>query len=226
MPDSATGAVVNAAPQTYATAPIVPPGAPPFMLPGGMPPGLAGAPPFPPPFPGAQGLLPGGPPGFSLPPGMPPGMPLPGMIPPGMPPFAPGGLQGMPPFMPPPPMSQNPPGMPPMGLALPHNAPPGITPPPASVTPQTPTVSTPISTVQHSRPPANVTPVRPPLPNADLKQENPEMKKGQLLKYSDANYSPEESRAYDSKYYFSPPQDHRAPEDTRGKKRARAEDFL
>lgn len=71
------------------------------------------------------------------------------------------------------------------------------------------------------------------------------MKKGQVLKYSDANYSPvsmvfltgvlqavtelfkqEENRAYDSKYYFSPSQDQRAPEDTRGKKRARAEDFL
>ncbi|KLO07335.1 hypothetical protein SCHPADRAFT_917273 [Schizopora paradoxa] len=231
-PDAASGAVVNAAPQAYAAPPLIPPGAPgapPFMPPGVMPPpGLSGAPPFPPPFPGAAGMPPSAPPGFVMPPGMPPGMPPPGMIPPGMgppgmPPFAPGGMpQGMPPFMPPQ-MGQNPPGMPPPNLAVPGGAPPGISPPPASTTPQTPSVSTPTPS---SRPPANVTPTRPPLPNPARKQENPEMKKGQVLKYNDANYSPEENRAYDPKYYFSPTQDQRAPEDTRGKKRARAEDFL
>lgn len=30
----------------------------------------------------------------------------------------------------------------------------------------------------------------PPIPNPALKQENPELKKGQILKYLEANYAP------------------------------------
>ena len=63
--DAASGAVLHAAPQTYAAPPteispppMVPPvGVPPFA-PGMPPPGLAGQPPFPPPVPGAQGFPP------------------------------------------------------------------------------------------------------------------------------------------------------------------------
>jgi hypothetical protein len=90
---------------------------------------------------------------------------------------------------------------------------------------------------------------KPPLPHPELKQENPELKKGQILKYADANYSQvtlrtqleifkntkpmmhfqEESRAYDPKYFFASSQaqhESSTQEESRGRKRARAEDFL
>jgi hypothetical protein len=62
--ENTSGAVFNAAPQTYAApampAAIPPPGSavPPFV-PGASIPPIAGAPPFPPPFPGLPGFLPG-----------------------------------------------------------------------------------------------------------------------------------------------------------------------
>ncbi|KAH8117091.1 hypothetical protein DFH11DRAFT_1151716 [Phellopilus nigrolimitatus] len=230
MPDAVSGAVVNAAPQTYIAPPTqispppgsVPPGMPPFF-PNGPPPAvLPGQPPFPP-FPGAPGFPPGPPPGFSLPPGFPP----PGMLPPGVPPFPPGvpppGIGGMPPpgFIPPP-LGQTPPAFsPPPGSA--GNGPPGSILSSGSV----PQMHAGSSSVPSIAPPtAPVVPVRPPIPNPSLKQSNPELKKGQVLKYNDANYSPEENRAYDPKYFFSPLQDQRVQEESRGKKRARAEDFL
>jgi hypothetical protein len=48
------------------------------------------------------------------------------------------------------------------------------------------------------------------------------------LKYKDANFSPEEHRAIHAKYYYTKPIDGTAPvaEESKGKKRARAEDFL
>jgi len=140
--------------------------------------------------------IPGGPPML---PGAPPF--LPGGPPPGMPGAPP---PGMPPFIPPP-VSQAPPTFVP---ASPNK---NEAPAPSSFAPS------------HSQAPAPPSvPVKPPIPNSALRQDNPELKKGQVLKYSDANYSPEENRAYDAKYYFSPSQH----EESRGKKRARAEDFL
>ncbi|KAI5122221.1 hypothetical protein M0805_002710 [Coniferiporia weirii] len=234
-PDAVSGAVVNAAPQTYAAPPTqispppggIPPGVSPFP-PGGVPPSaMPGQPPFPP-FLGAPGFPPGPPP-----PGLPlhPGFPPPGMLPPGIPPFAPGvpppGLAGAPPFAPgfiPPPLGQTPPAFsPPPGNGL--NAPsagPLLPPGPISNPNQTHSLHPP-SASQQATP---VTPTKPPIPNPSLRQENPELKKGQVLKYDDANYSPEENRAYDPKYFFAPQQAQFATEEMRGKKRARAEDFL
>jgi len=81
-----------------------------------------------------------------------------------------------------------------------------------------------------------------------LGHENPELKKKTMLKYSEPNFSPDEVRARHPKYYFakdmlaSAPEAKTdaapaqvvsdvgavpaAPEEGRGKKRARAEDFL
>lgn len=233
-PDSSSGPVVNAAPQTYAAPPSqispppgsAPPGMPP-VLPGGVPPPMPGQPAFPP-FPGAAGFPPGPPPpGFQMPPGFPP----PGMVPPGGLPFPPGmpppGMPGAPPFATgaaPPPVGQTPPAFsPPPGAAAPvtptklPGGPPQPPPAPRFTTP-------PFSSRQ--LPDLSATPQKPSIPNPALKQENPELKKGQILKYTDANYSPEENRAYDPKYFFSPQQASTSQDETRGKKRARAEDFL
>ncbi|KAF9005000.1 hypothetical protein BDQ17DRAFT_1424169 [Cyathus striatus] len=79
--------------------------------------------------------------------------------------------------------------------------------------------------------------VRPPqltLPNPALAQTNPEFKKKTELKWADANFSPEEHRALHTKYYVKPDNtndanaasDGAGHEESRGKKRARAEDFL
>jgi len=60
-----------------------------------------------------------------------------------------------------------------------------------------------------------------------LKQVLPDFKKPTKLHYTDPNFSPEEKRSRDPKYYVkkeSVPA--AATEETRGKKRARAEDFL
>jgi len=75
-----------------------------------------------------------------------------------------------------------------------------------------------------------------------LEQKNTPLKKKTELKYSDANFSPDEKRANHTKYYVG--KDASAPkteevetridgpsvtngaDESRGKKRARAEDFL
>jgi hypothetical protein len=74
-------------------------------------------------------------------------------------------------------------------------------------------------------------PVRKPvltLPNPSLAQSNAEFKKPTHLKVKDPNFSPDEHRAIHAKYFCSDPGDGPpAPlEESRGKKRARAEDFL
>ncbi|KXN81495.1 hypothetical protein AN958_04519 [Leucoagaricus sp. SymC.cos] len=218
-PDTNGGgnAVVYGAPaQTYAAPPVpMPPPSgpsPPPPFPPGVssPPGMPGhPPPFPPPFPG--GLPPGPPPpGFPFPPGFPPG--------------------GPPPF-PPPPGGARPPFPPPF-------LPPGVTPPPgfSGFSPPPPSAAG-VPGQGQSKPPQLT------LPNPALKQTLPEFKKPTELKWTDANFSPEEHRAIYPKYYYvktngaagpggsggtvavtvsSGP----APDEPRGKKRARAEDFL
>ncbi|TFK75048.1 hypothetical protein BDN72DRAFT_811918 [Pluteus cervinus] len=212
------GAVYNAAPQTYAAPPSGPPALPPQFMPGMHPP--MGVPGMPPPFPPFAPGFPGGPPpGFSLPPGVPP------MFPPGVrPPFPP--VPFIPPGAPPPGMSPTPPYMPPAPTFVPASQPqphlvPGLpTPPPASHTP----------TQGQSQTPSAVPTKQLVLPNPTLAQTNPDLKKKTELKYTDANFSPEEHRAVHPKYAYTQPAEaptHVAPqEETRGKKRARAEDFL
>jgi len=73
--------------------------------------------------------------------------------------------------------------------------------------------------------------VRPPqltLPNEALAQTNPEFKKATSLKYSDPNFSADEQRAIHLKYFVPKSADVvlSQGEESRGKKRARAEDFL
>jgi hypothetical protein len=46
-----------------------------------------------------------------------------------------------------------------------------------------------------------------------------------VLKYRDPNFSPEEVRAYNSRYYYAA-KGQPDGDESRGKKRARAEDFL
>jgi len=168
---------------------------------------------------------------------MPPGPPLPGFpMPPGFP------LPGMiPPFPPPP------------GMVLPF-PPPGVTPPfpHPSMTPPMIPGSTPVPPSSSATPiPVSGQLAAPPpltLPNPSLAQTNPELKKKTVLKYSEPNFSPDEVRSRHSKYYFakdmlaSAPEAKTdaapaqvvpnagavtaAPEEARGKKRARAEDFL
>lgn len=222
----ANGAVYSATAQTYATptAPAVPPpgpGAPgmvPPFIPGGPTPGGFGPP---------MGMPPGPPPpGFPLPPGFPPtlGMPLPSGAPPFMPP------PGIVPSFPPPFM---PPGAPP--LPFPPNmgpSPLGPAPPPQFVpastgTPpvQTNTTGTPTHSASTPTPSLPIPPLK--LPDESLKQALPDFKKPTNLHYTDPNFSPEEKRSRDPKYYF---RRESAPtvtaEEPRGKKRARAEDFL
>ncbi|KAL5532847.1 hypothetical protein ACEPAF_4621 [Sanghuangporus sanghuang] len=227
-PDAPSVPVVNAAPQTYAAAPSqispppgsAPPVMPPFM-PGGAPPNpLPGQSPFPP-LSGVPGFPLGPPPpGFTIPPGLPP----PGMLPPGVPPFPPGmppaGLHGASPLVP---------GAvsPPLGQTS------AFPPSPGSVGPTVKAGDTPLQFTPAGRSPSvqqpitAVVPQKPPIPNPALKQENPGLKSGLILEYPDANFSPEENRAYDPKYFFPPQQASMTnQEEMRGKKRARAEDFL
>ncbi|KAK7454635.1 hypothetical protein VKT23_011388 [Stygiomarasmius scandens] len=225
---ASSGPVLNAPPQAYAVPPtpappispapgMMPPGAPgvPPMFP---PPGMVpGQPPFPP-MPGMSGFPPGPPPpGFPMPPGfLPPGMmpPPPGAfspIPPGTP-----GAPGRPPLGPPPAFvpqqasSASPPPLP-HGLATANLATP--TPPPGSASASTPPSD------QASR---------PALPDPARKQTNPPFKKPTELKYSDANFSPEELRAHSPRYRFVKSSESAVSqgEEPRGKKRARAEDYL
>ncbi|KAF8230553.1 hypothetical protein L208DRAFT_1281285 [Tricholoma matsutake] len=222
--DSSTGAVFNAAPQAYAPPPAPPPMAMPpppgmmppgFFPPGGPPPsgGFPGQPPFPPP-PFMPGFPPGPPPpGFSMPPGFPPGGPPP--------PFAgsPGPTPS--PHFPPPPVfvaaSASP--VPPSFSPTPPRATPASTPAPPNPQPSAPHT--------HARPEPQVRPTQPTLPNPALAQTNPVIKKKTALKYEDANFAPEEHRALHSRYYYLMPADPPPQtEESRGKKRARAEDFL
>ncbi|KAI0748755.1 hypothetical protein C8Q80DRAFT_1319375 [Daedaleopsis nitida] len=255
IPDAASGAVFAAPSQTYAlpptpgiptpvmsppgVPPMMPPGAPPFM-PGVPPPGFPGQPPF---------HLPGMPlpPGMPPPPGFPPmppfaGSPPPGMLPPGAPPFPPGVRPPFPPpFMPgvpppglPPPGFSPPPGVLPPGMPMPPV--PGASPHPPGM-PGAPAPSAPApaaAAAQPVAPPQQPSSSVPPpplvLPNPQLAQVNPSFKKGTNLKWSDPNFSPEESRSRNPRYYFPPTPDGPVPnvpaEEMRGKKRARAEDFL
>lgn len=227
----ATAAVYNAPPTAYATPPAPTPGIPPLGaspppgLPGMSPPPFMpgfpplgpfpGAPPLAPPFPGMPGFPPGPPPpGFPMPP---PGLVPPGMLPPGAPPFPPGVSR--------PPLP--PPTFVPAGASLPgppstNGAP---TPPTGSVTPAAAAPQLPTS----SAPPPLA------LPNPSLEQKYGPFKKKTDLKYADPNFSPEEKRARTAKYYFandatnttaSQVQPAGGTEEVRGRKRARAEDFL
>ncbi|KAF6747022.1 hypothetical protein DFP72DRAFT_822298 [Ephemerocybe angulata] len=229
--------------------PMMPGSAPPFpppfgmgMPPGGPPPGFP-LPPFPPP-----GMMPPFPPGAPRPPFPPP----PGMMPPGMSPPLPGppGMGAPPPGMSPmggPPMG--PPGMsPPMGMS--GMPPPGMAMgglPPRPGPPPTPTfVPAQQSQGQQSSQPsqqpsqpesqgqAQGQETIPPLtlPNPSLKQKNPEFKKATELKWNDANFSPEERRSRCGRYWWAARGQSQVGgggergEEGRGKKRARAEDFL
>ncbi|KAF9069219.1 hypothetical protein BDP27DRAFT_1222886 [Rhodocollybia butyracea] len=225
------GAVYGAPPQAYAAPPAPPamPIPPPGMMPPPFfPPGMApGQPPFPP-FPGMPGFPGPPPPGMQLPPGFPPPgmMPPPGAFPPPPGMMFPPGAPGPPPNMPPPPTfvrqqqgsSASPP--PPMNAVSPNGLATSPPPPSMSVTP-TPTHA---STLEQSQP----QPSEPTLPNNAPKQTNPPFKKPTELKYQDANFSPAKVRAFCSKYRFKVASDPTASQndESRGKKRARAEDFL
>ncbi|CAE6467548.1 unnamed protein product [Rhizoctonia solani] len=158
--------------------------------------------PVPPPFvPGGAPIRLGGPP----PPGFPPGPPPPGGFPPGMPPP---GIAGAPPGV----------GVPPLG----------ISPPPGAIVP-----TPPISTAPPPAPPVDTKPpqdVKPPTEESNPSNyTNPPMKQGTALVYNDANQSPEESRAYDTKYTQNEGVKlSMAGEAAEGgsRKRPRAEDFL
>ncbi|KAF9266620.1 hypothetical protein L218DRAFT_857841 [Marasmius fiardii PR-910] len=234
--DTSSSAVYGAPPQAYAAPPTPVPSAPPvsgmgppppgispppFMPPPGM--GVPGQPPFFPP-PGMPGFPPGPPPqGFPIPPGFPPPpgmMPPPGMPPPGMSP--PSGMPPPPGVFPgaPPPGAMRPP-MPPPTFVPQQNAgspfpPNNLSTPPSSTTPSTPTS---LATGQ-------VSSSQPPLPKPELKQTNPPFKKPTELKYQDANFSPEELRALHLNYRHIGGAQADGSEESRGKKRARAEDFL
>ncbi|KAG6902096.1 hypothetical protein C0995_004448 [Termitomyces sp. Mi166 len=212
----------TAPPQTYAAPPPVPmpPPPPPAMFPGGPPPPgpfPGQPPPFPPFMPGAPPGPP--PPGFPLPPGFPPGGPPPFPPPPGMMPPLPGAVR--PPMPPPPqfvPASASPP-------------PPFTPPPPGALQASPPSAPAPLSVAPTPPPPSQSqtpeVPVQPPaqlvLPSNVTPQTNPPFKKETVLKYADANFTPEEHRAIHPKYFFAKGA---VAEESRGRKRKKAEDFL
>ncbi|CAE6463740.1 unnamed protein product [Rhizoctonia solani] len=170
-------------------------------------PTVFGIPPVPPPFiPGGAPIhLGGAPPGAFPPPGI-PGVPPPG--PPGAPPLPLGA--GIPPGIPPPGAVIAP--TPPVSAAPPP-------PPPADVNPPVPAPEA------ETNPPTED--VKPPAPTSNY--TNPPLKQGMSLVYNDANQSPEESRAHDSKYSQNEAVKlSMAGEAAEGssRKRARAEDFL
>ncbi|OCH92257.1 hypothetical protein OBBRIDRAFT_727142 [Obba rivulosa] len=221
------------------------PGQPPFPLPGmpGMPPGPPGFPPMLPPFAGSPppGMFPPGAPPFP-PPGVRPPFPPPPFMPPGpIPPpgFVPNGASQPPPMPPGASISPPPPGM--AGMFVPPPPPPGAAPPAVSPPPPSAPGSAPPSAPPSAHPPPSSqsqTPVEIPpltLPNPSLAQTNPPfIKKPTVLKWSDPNFSSDEVRSRHPKYYYrketasggaqasSTP----ASDEPRGKKRARAEDFL
>ncbi|THH13830.1 hypothetical protein EW146_g6433 [Bondarzewia mesenterica] len=249
------GAVYGAPPQAYAAPPapspmsvppmppVMPQGAPPFFPGMPPPPGVSpGQLPFPP-FPPAASGMPHGPPGFPVPPGFPPIPPM-GMMPAGgFPPPIPG-MRVPPPGFPSFPPGASPPFQPPHNTSTPPSIP-GATPmpPSASVTPNPPPAAA--APVTGASPPPHGTltaaasraPPKLTLPNPSLAQINPEPKKLTALKYPEPNFSPDEVRAIHPKYYFAKGQLSSASEsktdvaqgsqeESRGKKRARAEDFL
>ncbi|KAI0341005.1 hypothetical protein BDW22DRAFT_1445279 [Trametopsis cervina] len=236
-PTEPSSAAVYGAPQAYA--------APPTMMPQGMSPAAPpGAPPFAPPFavpPFAPGMMPPMPPPGGFPPGfppMPPGFPMPppGVMPPGMPPFP----------MPPGARAPFPPPFLPSGVSPPPGFPSATAPPPppptfvpASSVPPASASATPVP--GGNVPPPSATPIAPApptelkLPNPALSQVNTPFKKATDLKWSDANFSPvitvlqEEHRAIHMKYYIARDVANQASaqgEESRGKKRARAEDLF
>ncbi|KAF8634535.1 hypothetical protein AX15_000834 [Amanita polypyramis BW_CC] len=226
-PPGESSAVYNAPPQAYATPPMPAPPVPPGVI----PPPVPIASPFPP---GPASI----PPGISPPPGMVPSFapPAPGIShgppPPGFP-VPPGFLPGAPPGLARPPVP--PPGWAPGGSPVPGA--PGFSPslsfassqPPPQFVPaqqqQLQTMSQPKQNESDTNGPPR--PNQPTLSNPALAQTNPEFKKPTDLKYKDANFCPEEHRALHPKYYYAKSNDTAAPsEETRGKKRARAEDFL
>ena len=169
---------------------------------------------------------------FRSPPGIPPPgfSPPPGIVPPGV---------GVPPI----PGASSvspPPGVP--GAPAPPGAPTFVpsTSAPAQATPSTQT--------QPQQTASTVPPTPLVLPNPSLAQVNPTFKKDTVLKWSDPNFSPvslydcshsllynsrlsqEEKRSRHPKYFFPVSTDGPVPnvpaEEMRGKKRARAEDFL
>jgi hypothetical protein len=85
-------------------------------------------------------------------------------------------------------------------------------------------------------PAATASPPALTIPNSALEQKYAPFKKPTELKYADPNFAPEEKRAYTKKYYVARDSTNMPPsgidssalaaEETRGKKRARAEDFL
>jgi len=83
----------------------------------------------------------------------------------------------------------------------------------------------------HLEPPRVEERVRQPvltLPNGAVSQTNPDFKKPTDLKVKDPNFSPDEHRAIHAKYFCAQLAENPSaqPEESRGKKRARAEDFL
>ncbi|KAJ6520901.1 hypothetical protein DFH09DRAFT_1098140 [Mycena vulgaris] len=239
----ANSAVYGAGPQTYAQPAMPPPGMmPPPGFPMMSPPGMPPFPGFPGPPPGMFPFPPGGmPPPGMLPPGMP--MPPPGMMPPGM--MPPPGF-GPPPGMMPPPGAGLPP---PPGMGLP---PPGARPPqPPRPVPSFVPAATAQGGAQPAEPPSSQTPTpghgsslptpeqpsqppRPTLPHPSKIQTNPEAKKNMVLIGNedehgvggDPNFSVEEKRAFHPKYFVPRPLPPPENTESRGKKRARAEDFL
>ncbi|TFK33398.1 hypothetical protein BDQ12DRAFT_691209 [Crucibulum laeve] len=228
--DASTSGVYGAPAQAYAQPPMPPMGMPPpGFFPGGPPPpGFPGQPPFPP-FGG--GFPPGGPPpGFPPMPGFPPGGPpfAPPFSPAGAPPFPPAGA---PPFAPPPAAAfgfSPPPNFasPPQFVKAQESA--GSLPPPplpqtpsSAGTPQNPALPTPGPSSQQQQRLPQLT-----LPNPALAQTNPDFKKSTMLKFADANFSPEEHRARHPRYFVPRDTNEPASEESRGKKRARAEDYL
>ena len=180
------------------------------------------------------------PPGFPIPPGFPPGAPP---FPPGRPPFP------APSFLPP---GMSSPGGPP-GVFSPPPPPKFV---PAQTDQSQPPQASPLvappskERLEHAvaRPEERLRQPVLTLPNQALSQNNPEFKKATELKVKDANFSPvtlffllvllvdwlifmaqDEHRAIHPKYFhaqISEGPSNTAAEDSRGKKRARAEDFL
>ncbi|KZV83175.1 hypothetical protein EXIGLDRAFT_742198 [Exidia glandulosa HHB12029] len=159
---------------------------------------------------------------YSVPPPPAPGppVPLPGMLfAPGMPP--PPGLP-LPPFLPPPPFA---PGMPlpPPGFG----GPPPPMPPPSFVPAGGPPSLPPVMEMDFPDD-ATFSDERVYAPNSNY--SNPPLKDGAVLIWTDANLSPEEKRSTEAWYKVTSAVisaiGFQMGEEMRGKKRARAEDFL
>ncbi|EJD36895.1 hypothetical protein AURDEDRAFT_116988 [Auricularia subglabra TFB-10046 SS5] len=153
-------------------------------------------------------------------------MPPPGMFPPGLPPPP---FPGAPPFLPPPPFA---PGMPPPpGFPMPPPGMVGMPPPPGFPPipggPPAPAFI-PASATMGPPPDAILSEARVYAPTSNY--SNPPLKDGAVLTWTDANMSPEERRSTDQQYAVSSEVisaiGFSMGDEMRGKKRARAEDFL